>query len=233
MISHKKQKIKREKKIFKNAKDEKQYLLIVSTLNDIINHNNNKFNDDGNIYPKIPQSILQEIGQYSTGNCIKCVGELDHDECNGYIHFLFGDNFEQTTNSFAINCNLFNYECDDSQCNQRCNILCCSVENCDSIQQTKCYTKNALYSQICKNACIEKPTCTQSYCHKHLKNIVQCQECSNYYCNDCQKYNGIHCIKCNDYLCNECQQQQDCEFLYCDQCLFSSHVIIPQDFHFD
>ena len=207
-----------QSKLFLNIHDEKQYLQILSTLKNITNDNNNN-------YPTIPTSILQEIGEYSTGNIIKCNGkhELNKSECSGWIHFLYGDNFNDKicTGIDYWNCwNLCNYQCDDSKCNKTSNVLWCNNKDCETIKIIP--DGDSPYPHyVCENAQKLKPTCSSIFCEKHFAiNGVKCEFCEDYYClNQCSKEHGKHCNKCDKYWCN--QHVEDCN--YCNvKCVFSS-----------
>ena len=214
---HKKQKLPSTRKIFQNVDDEKQYLQIASILNDLINDNNNKNNK--NIYPTIPNTIINEISEYATGNIIECIGK-----CSGWIHFLYGDNFDDKSSKCIDNWNCWNlckYQCDDCKCQKIFNVLWCNDKYCHS---TKIIIDgiSPYPHYVCENAQKLKPTCCKMFCDKHFINGgVQCEFCQVYYCTKCSKHHGKYCNKCDKYWCDD--DVQDCDYFNV-KCVLSSET---------
>ena len=197
---------KSNKPKFTNCDDENQYHQITIILDKELNQ-----------YKKlqIPIAIIEEISEYSTGNFSKCTGELDNGDCDGYIHYLHGDNFSGNNIGYAWK--LFKYECDNIKCRKVSHILTCS--ECKDIIQIEEQSSPYPYF-ICENALRLNPSCRNIFCGKHCdKNGVCCEACSVYYCCDCEKQYGSHCLNCDEYWCkqhkDECLENSD----YCDYCL--------------
>ena len=199
--------------MFTNVEDEMQCIKIISVLDEFINNNNN---DDNNDYPYVINFILKEIGEYSTGNKVKCKGELNKNECDGWIHFLSGDNFGDNNKIYGYNNDLpfaknlsfayglFKYECDDGKCQRVSHILKCKDEQCNLIIQCDEEDKipiNEIF--LCQNSLGLRCKCRECYCKNHwMKNGVKCESCSLFYCKSCSKNEGDYCINCQKYVCN-------------------------------
>lgn len=221
----------KNKTIFHNIDDETQCLKIIYTLDEVINckkvgnNNNNKVN-------KITWPLLKEIAQYSTGNYVKCKGELDHEECNGYIHFLQSDNFQTDLNCF--NCwNLYKYECDDDNCSIISHVFTCNDEDCKKIIQIK-DDASPYPNSICENALRLKPLCKQVYCVEHKKkNGRTCETCNNFYCFSCESAEGNKCSTCDKYWCYD--HIEEATFFigtsyYCNECMSSGYCVEENPF---
>ena len=191
--------------IFNNAKDKKQCREIFKTLQDVI---------DEYDYPTMPQCILTEMAEYSTGSIIKCPNQ----DCHGNIYYLRGDNFNNINHNYNNNLCLYDYSCDE--CNSQFNVLQCKALTCDfvCVQTINENNNNTI-------ACHFVGLCGSIYCYKHQnKNGEKCQICRKYLCNECGYDSAIHCsnYKCNQYYCNDCAQQipsfQPDSLFYCIDC---------------
>ena len=229
----------KKKTIFDNMQDETECLKLVLLLDDILNNNNededededddisqlttriNNNNNNNHNITTIALALLKEICEYATGNYVKCKGE-----CEGWIHFLHGDNFNVKCNNVSYAWNLFKYECDDVNCNRISHILTCNDENCCKIIQIR-EDESPYPSLICENALRLNPLCREMYCVEHCdKNGMLCKACSNYYCFSCEGSYGSHCATCDGYWCND-HREESTFFIgknyYCDKCLSSGY----------
>lgn len=184
----KKIKIIKSQSMFKHINDKEKCMQITKAIHAALLLNTDDF--------EIPQIIIQEISQFATGFLIQC-----SDKCSGYIHFLYGNNFQENIYQ------LYNYECDNPDCHKINHIFHCSWGDCKSI----CIKR--FDSDLCKYV----SQCTNGYCsiHKHTA-MYQCYICDKYSCNDCieklSKYNNfwvnttiidhdeklVHCYDCYD-----------------------------------
>ena len=219
---NKRRKVSKKQTIFENVDDERQCLQIIWAIDEVLNNGNNNNNNNNTI----PYPLLKEIGEYSTGNLVKCKGELEHEECKGWIHFLKGDNFNINCNNVSYAWNLFKYECDDNQCGKVSHVMLCSDDNCDRIIQIK-EDESPYPSSVCENALRLKPLCQQIYCIEHSQqNGITCGACSNFYCFSCEKECGSHCATCDEYWCQD-HVEESTFFIgkdyYCDKCMSSGY----------
>ena len=219
MEQNKRRKIRRQKTIFTNVEDERECLQIMLALDEALNLSK--------INMKITWSLLKEISEYSTGNLIKCKGELDHEECTGFIHFLHGDNFNKNCDNVSYAWNLFKYQCDDYECYRISHVLTCNDDNCDKIIQIK-EDESPYPSMVCENALRLKPSCREIHCIQHFEeNGISCAACSNYFCFSCEGQCGSHCATCDAYWCED--HKEEATFCvggtkyYCDKCMSSGY----------
>ena len=208
----------KNKTMFDNTDDETQCLQIICALDSTINIDIDNY--------KITLPLLKEIAQYSTGNFIKCKGE-----CDGYIHFLKGDNFKKDLNCF--NClNLYKYQCDDNNCSTVSHVMTCHHKDCNKIITIKQDSSPYPKMSICENALRLNPSCSQVYCIQHTqKNGRTCQACNNFYCYSCgNQGGGKHCSTCDKYWCQDHIEEATFSIgttYYCDKCMFSVHCNDP------
>lgn len=222
-----------QKTIFDNSRDETECLKLLLLLDDILNGNNNNKTTTTTIIIALP--LLKEICEYSTGNFVKCKGEQQREECDGWIHFLHGDNFnyggdnfnQHFNQSLSYAWNLFKYKCDDVNCNRISHILSCNDSECCKIMQLR-EDESPYPHLICENALRLKPTCGETYCIEHYsKHGMSCESCDNFFCFSCERLEGSHCATCGDYWCSD-HREQSTFFIndeyHCDNCLASKSV---------
>ena len=224
-----------QKTIFDNSRDETECLKLLLLLDDILNGNNNNNTTTTTTTIIIALPLLKEICEYSTGNFVKCKGEQQREECDGWIHFLHGDNFnyggdnfnQHFNQSLSYAWNLFKYKCDDVNCNRISHILSCNDSECCKIMQLR-EDESPYPHLICENALRLKPTCGETYCIEHYsKHGMSCESCDNFFCFSCERLEGSHCATCGDYWCSD-HREQSTFFIndeyHCDNCLASKSV---------
>ena len=197
---------KRRKKIKKNCrfvddKDIKQFTEIKKHLKRIINF--------------IPDSIIAEISEYCTGLLIKCPGEYPTRNCSGAIHYLHGNNFHSDIDFTIRYCSnkwtLFDYECDEIECDQITHIFnCCNADCDDSI----CIIDED--SIRCNQVCELVSQCKQIYCEQHCEELCNCSVCGKYFCSHCVDKICHKCEECQEWECMHHSQQDG--IFYCDIC---------------
>lgn len=205
--------------------DDQQCRDITNYLDEILNQQNDPLISDN-----IPHAILQEIGEFSTGNVIGC------DVCHhGQIHYLIGDNFNANY-VYQNNFNLYEYECDNAQCLHTFHGFHCSDINCDLFVTIAAGNEDLYPNHACNLiSCVSLilSNCQKIYCANHWENNgVSCVECSKYFCKDCAKDNGLFCAwNCNTFCCNCCIDQDKVKF-YCKMCTSLKSKIYRDGFEY-
>ena len=155
----KKLKIFQSRTIFKHIKDEEKCMQITQAIDAALSFRDDDF--------KIPQILIQEISQFATGFLIKCPDKC----CGGYIHYLYGNNFQENTYD-----QLYNYTCDNAKCDKINHVFHCSWPDC------RCICIKKIDSDVCKYL----PQCNNAYCRRHKHTAMyKCLICDKYICNGC------------------------------------------------
>ena len=220
--------------IFTHTKDKNQYEEIVSTLNSVLNENE----------VIIGLDILQNIGEFATGIIIQCPGKARFDCINGYIHHLYGNNFQILNNNNNNNNNhvygqdnnnnhqekwqMHKYECDNIECNIKYHVFECDACTFDYREdiESKFHVFECIDADVeiyPNHACTFASECKSIFCAIHWEDQgVRCEYCSNYFCADCSYHDGYHCLSCDctKYFCGNCvpeEPPQNVPF-YCPTC---------------
>ena len=204
----------RSKLFAKSEEDDQECHKMMNALDTILNKD-----DNNTISKSVCMVILKEICEYANGKYIKCQGKIHDEECDGYIHYLCGDNFGMTSEVYGNNNNnnnnntknnlslaygLFKYKCDDSNCSQITHLVKCKHKNCNDLIY-KSHIEDQLPESIylCQNALWLTSGCRSSYCNNHWSNNGEkCASCHLFYCKSCINKNSKHCIICNKFVCN-------------------------------
>ena len=162
------------------------------------------------IKASIPQSICQEIAEYSTGFMIECPGRWptwlknlnDTFVCDGYIHYLYGDNCIRNDNKCdSDKFELFDYKCDSDKCDNNFHVFECSDPFCKGISVViENGSRDVFPNRVCSNL-----KCGNIYCSTHYQyNGQVCEYCSKYFCDNC--LDGLYCNSndCSKYFCSNC-----------------------------
>ena len=199
-----------QSKLFaKSEEDYQECHKLMNALDTILNK------DDNNTVSKsVSLVILKEICEYANGKYTKCEGKIHDEQCDGYIHYLSGDNFGITSEVYNNNNNyhhnlsavygLFKYKCDDPNCPQITHLVKCKHKNCNDLIY-KSHIEDQLPQSIylCQNALWLTSGCRSSYCKNHWSNNGEkCASCHLFYCKSCIGKNSKHCIECNKFVCN-------------------------------
>ena len=198
-----------QKKIkFGNQKDQTQYSKITAILNESINCGDNN-------YPSIPETIIEEIGEFATGLILQC----NNKNCDGVIHYLREKNFNSKY-KYNNDYHLYDYKCDSENCNNN-KIHIFECKTCNLISQTCNSTDNINPAVSCEFVAF----CGSIYCSRHFQNnSLRCQSCLKYYCDECGYDAGKQCsnYKCLKFFCNHCCANvpgyDEEKLFYCDEC---------------
>lgn len=170
-------KIKQNKTMFKDNKDDKSCKEIMKAIDEALLSYNEL---------DIAQSIVQEMSEFSTGKLIKCKA----DKCIGLIHYLHSDNY-------------YEYECDNEDCSKVSHVFDCKLEHCNYIY----YDGNTKEIPSSIGVCSLALVCNVTYCEQHChKNglMYKCNGfCQKLFCIQCKNV-GDKCMECGAFQCGTC-----------------------------